>query len=62
MKNNLKKIRRRNRETQIELAAAIRVTPQTIIALEHNYRSPSLWVAKRLEDYYGETIFFDDND
>ena len=62
MKNNLKKIRRQNRQTQIELAFAIGVTPQTIIALERNHRPPSLRVARSLEDYYGVTIFFDEGE
>ena len=59
--NNIKVLRAKNNLTQEELAAAVEVTRQTILAIEKNKYSPSLKLAFDIaaEFYVGiEEVFF----
>ncbi|MES1196613.1 MAG: helix-turn-helix transcriptional regulator, partial [Steroidobacter sp.] len=52
--NNIRNLRFTHGEmTQAELAAAVGVTRQTIIAIENDRYSPSLEVAFRIADTFG---------
>ncbi|MGB7446968.1 MAG: helix-turn-helix transcriptional regulator, partial [Dethiobacteria bacterium] len=51
MKNKLKELRREHGLTQEELAQALGVTRQTIIAIENNKYDPSLRLALKLSQF-----------
>ncbi len=60
MKNKLKELRRGRNLTQEELASALDVTRQTIIAIENNKYDPTLKLALKIAQFFGihvEDIF-----
>ena len=64
MKNNIKVQRAILGITQEELAAALNVTRQTIIAIENGKYDPSLNLAFKMSRYFGKSIeeLFEDKD
>ncbi len=54
--NNISQIRVRRKLTQEELAQAVNVSRQTIIALEKGNYIPSLLLAMSISRYFGLTI------
>lgn len=65
MKNRLKALRLERHWTQKELANALGVSRQTVIAIEKGKYAPSLPLAFRMSrvlDRPIDTIFFEDND
>ncbi|MTI95262.1 MAG: helix-turn-helix transcriptional regulator [Firmicutes bacterium] len=60
MENKLKQYRQQRKLTQAELAEAVGVTRQTIIAVENNKYAPTLRLALKIAAYfdvYVEEIF-----
>lgn len=66
IRNNIRALRFEHGEmTQQELAEAVGVTRQTIVAIEKQKYSPSLEAAFRIADVFGrplETVFFFDGE
>ena len=65
MKNRLRELRQERGITQEELAEALGVTRQTIIAIEKGKYDPSLRLAFKIARYFGkkiEEIFEPDGD
>jgi len=61
MKNKIKELRKSKEYRQEDLAAALDVSRQTIIAIENNKYNPTLELAvkiARLPDRHVEDIFF----
>lgn len=61
MKNNLKKMRLEKNVTQEDLAQAVKVSRQTIIAIEKGNYTPSLLLAMQLANFFKvsvEKLFF----
>ena len=56
MNNKIKELRKERRLTQDDLAGAVEVTRQTIIALENGRYDASLKLAHRIAKYFGLTI------
>lgn len=56
MKNRIKALRKARGYRQEDLAAALGVTRQTIIAIENDKYDPSLPLAMRLARYLGTTV------
>lgn len=56
MKNRIKELRRALGLRQEDLAAALGVTRQTIIAIENDKYDPSLPLAMRLARYLGASV------
>ena len=56
MKTKIQELRKQNKVTQEELAAALGVTRQTIISLENGKYNASLVLAHKLARYFSCTI------
>lgn len=56
MKNRLRECRERRGLTQEDVAKAVSVTRQTIIAIENDKYNPTLELAFRLSRFYGLPI------
>lgn len=56
MENNIKSLRKAKGITQEDLANALDVTRQTIIAIENNKYDPSLELAFKLSDFFELTV------
>ena len=56
MTNRIKQLRKAKGYRQEDLAAALGVSRQTIIAIEHNKYNPSLELAMRLARYLQTTV------
>ena len=56
MKNRLEELRTQRGIRQEELAAALRVSRQTISSLEHGRYNPSIQLAFKLARYFGLTV------
>ena len=56
MTNRIKQLRKAKRYRQEDLAAALGVSRQTIIAIENNKYNPSLELAMRLARYLQTTV------
>lgn len=56
MKNNVKELRKARGLRQEDLAAALGVTRQTIIAIENNKYDPTLELAMRLSAFFGVSV------
>ena len=56
LKNRIKELRKMNGITQDELAKAVRVTRQTIIAVEKENYNPSLQLAYNIARIFGAKI------
>lgn len=56
MKNNIKELRKANGLRQEDLAAALGVTRQTIIAIENDKYDPTLELAMKISRYFGLTV------
>lgn len=65
MENNLRVLRAMRRITQEDLAAALGVTRQTILAIENGKYNPSLELAFKIAKYFETPIdkifLYDDN-
>ncbi|MCR8747172.1 helix-turn-helix transcriptional regulator [Romboutsia lituseburensis] len=56
MKNRLEEVRKQNKVTQEELAAALEVSRQTIGSLENGRYNPSIILAFKIARYFGMSI------
>lgn len=56
VKNNVKKLREEKELSQVELAAKMRVSRQTIHAIEKEKYSPSLELALKLAAFFEKAI------
>lgn len=56
MKNQIKVLRKAKGYRQEDLAAAVGVSRQTIIAIENNKYNPTLELAMKLARYLGTTV------
>jgi len=56
IKKRLKLLELRGRKSRPEIAKYLGITPQMLGAIERGDRTPSLELAKRIADYYGERI------
>ncbi len=56
MKNNIKKLRKAKGLRQEDLAAALGVTRQTIIAIENDKYDPTLELAMKLSAFFSVTV------
>ena len=56
MKNHVKSLRKARECRQEDLADALGVSRQTIIAIENDKYDPSLELAMRLARYFGTTV------
>jgi putative transcriptional regulator len=56
MENRVEQLRRERGITQTEFALAIRVSIQTVSAIETGKYNPSLELAFVIADYFGKTI------
>lgn len=56
MKNCIKELRKERKLNQEELAKAVGVTRQTIIAIENNKYNPTLELAMRLSKFLNKTV------
>ena len=56
MKNNIKELRKAKGLRQEDLARALEVTRQTIIAIENNKYDPSLELAMKISKYFGISV------
>ena len=56
MKNQIKVLRKAKGYRQEDLAAAVGVSRQTIIAIENDKYNPTLGLAMRLARYLGTTV------
>lgn len=54
--NNIRKYREQNKLTQDDLARAVSVSRQTIVAMEKGNYEPSLGLALKLARYFNERI------
>ena len=48
VKNKIKELRKQNHITQVEMAKAMQVTRQTIVAIENHHYNPSLELSLKL--------------
>ena len=56
MKNRVRELRRHNKWTQSELGEQLQVSRQTINAIENNRYDPSLSLALKIAETFGETV------
>jgi putative transcriptional regulator len=56
MENNLRVLRAMRRITQEDLAIALGVTRQTVLAIENGKYNPSLELAFKIAEYFETTI------
>lgn len=56
MKNNIKALRKTRGLRQEDLAAALGVTRQTIIAIENDKYDPTLELAMKISIYFGQNV------
>ena len=56
MKNKVKELRKGRELRQEDLAAALGVTRQTIIAIENNKYDPTLELAMKISVFFGVTV------
>ena len=56
MKNNIKELRKARALRQEDLAAALGVTRQTVIAIENDKYDPTLELAMKISRYFGLTV------
>jgi putative transcriptional regulator len=56
MENTIAQLRKERSVTQIELAAAVGVSRQTIISIEKGRFDPSLSLALRMSKYFGRSV------
>jgi len=56
VENTVQHLRRRANDTQAELAAALGVSRQTVIAIERGRYDPSLGLALRIARHFNATV------
>lgn len=56
VKNIIKELRKQNHITQIEMAKAMQVTRQTIVAIENHHYNPSLELSLKIAKYFGMKV------
>jgi putative transcriptional regulator len=56
VKNRIKELRTEHQITQIQMAKDLKVTRQTIVAIENNHYNPSLELALKLARYFNTSV------
>ncbi|ABS23911.1 helix-turn-helix transcriptional regulator [Bacillus cytotoxicus] len=56
VKNRIKELRKENHITQVEMARALQVTRQTIVAVENHHYNPSLELSLKIARYFGMKV------
>lgn len=56
LENKIRELRARHRLTQAELAKAVKVSRQTIVAVEKGEYNPSVVMALRIATVFGEPV------
>jgi putative transcriptional regulator len=56
VKNRVRELRAERGVSQVEVAAALGVSRQTVIAIEKGHYSPSLPLAFRIANYFDSTV------
>ena len=56
MRNRVRELRKQNKWTQSELGEQLEVSRQTINAIENNRYDPSLSLALKIAETFGETV------
>ncbi|PFX98105.1 transcriptional regulator [Bacillus mycoides] len=56
VKNKIKELRKQHHITQVEMAKAMQVTRQTIVAIENHYYNPSLELSLKIAKYFGMKV------
>ena len=56
MKNNIKELRKAKGMRQEDLAVALGVTRQTVIAIENNKYDPTLELAMKISAFFGVAV------
>lgn len=56
MENTVQQLRKRAGDTQVQLAAALGVSRQTVIAIERGRYDPSLGLALRIARHFNATV------
>ena len=56
MKNNIKELRKNMKLRQEDLAEILRVTRQTIIAIENDKYDPTLELAMKISEFFGKSV------
>lgn len=56
VKNKIKELRKQNHITQVEMAKAMQVTRQTIVAIENHHYNPSLELSLKIAKYFGVKV------
>ena len=54
--NRIKELRTEHQITQVQMAKDLKVTRQTIVAIENNHYNPSLELALKLARYFNTTV------
>ena len=55
-KNKIKELRKQHHITQVEMAKAMQVTRQTIVAIENHHYNPSLELSLKIAKYFGVKV------
>ena len=56
VKNKIKELRKQNHITQVEMAKAMQVTRQTIVAIENHHYNPESRVIFKIAKYFGVKV------
>ena len=56
VKNKIKELRKQNHITQVEMAKAMQVTRQPIVAIENHHYNPSLELSLKIAKYFGVKV------
>jgi len=56
VKNTIKELRKQHHITQVEMAKAMQVTRQTIVAIENHHYNPSLELSLKIAKYFGVKV------
>ena len=56
VKNKIKELRKQHHITQVEMAKAMQVTRQTIVAIENHHYNPSLELSLKIAKYFGVKV------
>ena len=56
VKNKIKELRKQHHITQVEMAKAMQVTRQTIVAIENHHYNPRLELSLKIAKYFGVKV------
>ncbi|MDC2865480.1 helix-turn-helix transcriptional regulator [Bacillus sp. BP-3] len=56
VQNRIKELRKQNHITQVEMAKAMKVTRQTIVAIENHHYNPSLELSLKIAKYFKVSV------